>query len=312
MRGIPNGLKGGAMLAGTALVWGGMFAVVKPLTGTLDPFTLTLLRYGPTAPIFLLLLLAVEGRGAFRLEGKGLRLWWLGTLGFAGFGILAFLGLRLAQPEHAAVMPATMPLIAVVIGAWRARRWPAGRALAAVALGLAGVVLVVTRGAPAALLAEGAGAGEALVFLGAVGWVLYTLGAASFPGWSGLRYTALSSALGLLSILVLEGAALAIGQAHLPSPASLVQAAPSLAYLVLLTSVLGVLGWNAGMRALGPARGVLFINLVPVTAFGIAVAAGRVPAAAEWAGVALVIAALVLNSLPARAAPAPARAVVAQ
>lgn len=301
MPAVPARLRGMAMLTGTALAWGGMFAVVKPLMTDLDPFTLTLLRYGVTAPLLLLVLWAVEGRAALRLDGAGPRLWWLGTLGFAGFGLLAFLGLGLTQPEHASVIPALMPLIAVSVAAWRARRWPRARSLGAVALGLAGVVLVVTRGEPGVLLSGGVGGGEALVFLGAACWVFYTLGAAGFPGWSGLRYTALSCALGTLSILALEGLALGLGWAHLPAPARLAEAAPSLAYLILLASLLGVLGWNAGMRAVGAVRGVLFINLVPVTAFAIAVAGGQVPAGAEIAGVALVIAALVLNSLAAGA-----------
>ena len=50
---VPVWLRGGAMLAGTAVAWGGMFAVTKPLMGVVDPFTLTLLRYGVTAPVFL-------------------------------------------------------------------------------------------------------------------------------------------------------------------------------------------------------------------------------------------------------------------
>ncbi|WBV44321.1 DMT family transporter [Pseudoroseomonas cervicalis] len=299
--------RGMAMLTGTALVWGGMFAVVKPLMAGFDPFTLTLLRYGITAPLLLLLLWVVEGRAALRLEGAALRLWLLGTLGFAGFGLLAFLGLALAEPQHASVIPALMPLIAVAVTAGRTRRRPAPRALAAVGLGLAGVALVVSGGAPALLLSGGVGQGEGLVFLGAFAWVLYTLGAQRFPGWSGLRFTALSCALGTLSILGLEGLALALGWAHWPSAASLAAATPSLLYLTLLASLLGVLGWNGGMRAVGPARGVLFINLVPVTAFAIAVVGGQVPAAGEIAGVALVIAALLLNSLGAApAAPRPA------
>ncbi|WP_376092320.1 DMT family transporter [Roseomonas sp. CCTCC AB2023176] len=309
----PNWLRGGAMLAGAAITWGAMFAVVKPLMAEIDPFTLTVLRYGPAAPIFLGLLVAVEGRAALATEGKAFRLWWLGTLGFAGFGLLAFLGLRSTRPEHASVIPAMMPLIAVAIAALRQRAWPAPRAIAAVLLGLLGVALVVTHGDPRALLTGGAGGGEALIFLGASAWVLYTLGAAAFPGWSGLRYTALTAAFGALSIGAIELLALALGAAHLPAAATLAAAAPSLLYLVLLAAVAAVIGWNAGMRALGPARGVLFINLVPVTAFLIAVVGGRVPAAAEIAGVALVIAALLLNSLTAAPRPpVPVRAVGAR
>lgn len=302
---IPIWLRGGAMLAAAATAWGGMFAVVKPLIAEMDPFTLTLMRYGLTAPVFLMLLVAVEGRRALAMEGRTLRLWWLGTLGFAGFGLFALVGLRTTRSEHAAVIPALMPLISVGVVAMRGRAWPAPRALGAVALGLVGVVLVVTHGEPKTLLTSGAGRGEALVLLGATCWVIYTLGATDFRGWSGLRYTALTCAFGTLSIAAAELVALAAGIAALPAPATLVQAAPGLGYLVLAASIVAVLGWNAGMRAVGPARGVLFINLVPVTAFTIAVLGGRVPAGAEIAGVALVIAALVLNSLaPAARAPA--------
>jgi drug/metabolite transporter (DMT)-like permease len=285
------------MLALAATTWGGMFAVAKPLMAGMDPFTLTLVRYGFSAPIFLLLLLAVEGRGALATQGRVLRLWWLGTLGFAGFGLFALVGLGSTRPEHASVIPAMMPLITVGVMAMRKRAWPAPRALAAVALGLAGVVLAVTHGELRTLLAGGVGKGEALVLLGATCWVIYTLGAADFLGWSGLRYTALTCAFGTLSILAAELAALSAGIAELPTTATLVDAAPAFAYLVLAASVVAVLGWNAGMRAVGPARGVLFINLVPITAFVIAMLGGRAPAGTEIAGVALVIAALVLNSL---------------
>ncbi len=305
---IPIWLRGAAMLATAAAIWGGMFAVAKPLMAEMDAFTLTLLRYGLAAPFFLALLWAVEGRRALATEGRALRLWWLGTVGFAGFGFLAFIGLGAARPEHASVIPAMMPLISVGVVALRQHAWPAPRALAAVGLGLLGVALVVTHGDPQTLLTGGAGRGEALVLAGATCWVVYTLGAASFPGWSGLRYTALTGAFGTLSIAAVELVALAAGAVTLPAPEALASAVPALIYLVLASSVVAVLGWNAGMRAVGPARGVLFINLVPVTAFAIVVAGGRIPTGSEIAGVALVIAALVLNSLApaARTAAAPA------
>ena len=299
MRRIPAWLRGGAMLAMAAMAWGGMFPVVKPLTQHVDPFALTLIRYAVGAAIFLGLLWLVEGRRAIATEGKALRLWWSGTLGFAGFGLLAFVGLQSTRPEHAAVIPALVPLISVAVIAMRQRTWPAPQSAAAIALGLSGVALVVTHGHPSVLLTGGAGHGEALVLAGATCWVFYTLGAASFPGWSSLRYTAMTCALGLVSIVAAELAALGAGVASLPGGEELVAAAPSLAYVVVVASVLAVLGWNGGIRMLGAARGVLFINLVPVTAFSIAVAGGRRPDAAELAGVALVIAALLLNSLSA-------------
>jgi len=297
MRRIPAWLRGGAMLAAAAMAWGGMFPVVKPLMHSIDPFGLTLVRYGLAAPVFLALLWAAEGRHAFATEGQALRLWWSGTLGFAGFGLFAFVGLESTRPEHAAVIPALLPLISVVVISARQQAWPSARAILAIAVGLGGVALVVTHGDPWALLTGGAGRGEALVLAGATCWVFYTLGAAAFPGWSGLRYTAMTCVLGLVSIAGAEALALASGLAALPRADALAAAVPSLGYMVVVASVLAVLGWNGGIREIGAARGVLFINLVPVTAFAIAVVGGRVPEAAELAGVALVVAALLLNSL---------------
>jgi drug/metabolite transporter (DMT)-like permease len=89
-----------------------------------------------------------------------------------------------------------------------------------------------------------------------------------------------------------------------------------LAYLVVIAAVLAVFSWNVGIRAVGPVNGVLFINLVPITAFAIGLAQGHVFGPAELTGAALTITALVVNNLhirgalrwPARAAAQPGKA----
>jgi drug/metabolite transporter (DMT)-like permease len=63
------------------------------------------------------------------------------------------------------------------------------------------------------------------------------------------------------------------------------------------TVVLGVLGFNAAARRLGPLNTMLMLNLVPVGVFGIEAALGRSFEAVELAGAATVIAALVANNL---------------
>jgi len=297
---MPSWLRGTVMLAATALSWGGMFPVMKPLLMEIDPITLTLIRFGFATPILIILLVFLEGSKSLAFQGKFFSLWWLGTLGFAGFGLLLVLGLDHAQPEHAAVVPALMPLITVVIAAIRDRSLPTAKAIIAIALGILGVVLVVTRGDPSALWQGTAGKGELLVLLGATCWVFYTLGAAKFPGWSGLRYTTITLALGTLTIIAIEVVVLTAGIIRFPEHHFLVNAIPAFIYLVVAASVMGFLFWNAGTKALGPTKGVLFINLVPVTAFTIGLIQGNVPNIWEIVGVVLVITALVFNSLPNR------------
>ena len=303
MSAFPLWLRGGLMLAATAMAWGGMFPVVKPLLERVDPLTIAVIRFGLSVPILVAILLFIEGPSAFKTQGKTLRLWWLGTLGFTGFGVLAIFGVGSIRPEHAAVVPALMPLISIVVISMRTRRLPRPLVLFAIALGLAGVALVASRGNPEALLHSGETRGMALVFLGVTCWVFYTLAAAEFPSWSGLRYTTLTLSLSVISILAMLIIAVALGAIKLPTLATLVSAAPSFSYLILLASVMGFLFWNAGMRALGPAHGVLFINLVPVTAFSIALIQGHIPTGWEVAGVALVISALALNSFASKKRP---------
>jgi hypothetical protein len=51
------------------------------------------------ALLMVLILRVVEGRRAMSMDGAGVRLWLYGSLGFAGFSILGFLGLRSRGPS---------------------------------------------------------------------------------------------------------------------------------------------------------------------------------------------------------------------
>jgi drug/metabolite transporter (DMT)-like permease len=75
----------------TAVTWGGQFVVGKSALGTVNAFPLSTVRYAVAALMWIVVLVALEGRGALRPDGRGLRLFWLGSLGFAGFNLLASL-----------------------------------------------------------------------------------------------------------------------------------------------------------------------------------------------------------------------------
>jgi drug/metabolite transporter (DMT)-like permease len=61
-----------------------------------------------------------------------------------------------------------------------------------------------------------------------------------------------------------------------------------------------VLAWNEGVRRLGAPNAALFMNLVPVVAFTIAIARGYHPEGLELAGAAVTVAALVGANLASR------------
>ncbi len=285
-----------------ALSWGAMFPIASSALHRVDPFHLTAVRYGVAALVFLALLAAVEGRRALRPDRRALELLALGSVGFAGFNLLSYIGLEHTRAQDAALIVAAQPLLAVFAVWAMTRRAPSPTTFAAIALALAGVVLVITRGRPSALLHGDGRGGDLLVFLGTVCWLVYTLGARRFPGFSALRYTALSAAGGTITIFAVTEAVTLTGGASAPSGADLAAVWWQLAYIVAFGAVIAVIAWNEGIRRLGPANGALFINLVPVVTFGIGVAGGYRPDGAELAGAGLTIAALIGANLSNRQA----------
>jgi drug/metabolite transporter (DMT)-like permease len=203
-----------------------------------------------------------------------------------------------------------MPFLTLLVVRLRGGAPVARLKLALMAIGFLGVGAVITRGDVASLAHGGVGGGEALVLSGVLCWVLYTLGGAGFAGWSPLRFTALSSTLGSLTIVAVTEFATLAGWEPEPSGHDVAAAAPELVYIVLLGSVIAVLAWNSAVRSIGAPTVALFGNLIPVTTFVIAIAGGYSPNGYEIGGTLVALGALVavtaLNRRAAAAAP-PAR-----
>lgn len=297
-----------------ALCWGAMFPISAPALERVDAVNFTALRYAAGTLVFVALLAVVEGRRAFRYEGRAARLLVLGTYGFAGFNLLSFAALEHTTPQHAALIVALTPIITLLMR-WRSTgEAPARAQLAAVVVAFLGVGLVITDGDPGMLLDGGVGVGELMVLGGTVAFIRFTLGAAELPGWSPLRYTALSMPLGTLSILAVAVVGGAGGWLVVPDGGDVAAIAPELLYVIFFGAVGGVLAWNAGVAKIGPANAALFMNLVPITAFVVEAVKGTAPHAMEVVGAGVTVAALVAANVAGRRAaaraPAPAIALV--
>ena len=281
------------------LSWGAMFPIASHAFPSVEPFHLTALRYGFASLAFVALLWRIEGLASMRPE-RVVRLWVLGTLGFAGFNLLAYVGLEHTGARNAALIVPTLPLVTALVRWLRDGIRPAPVTVGATFVALAGVVLVISRGDLASLGAGGVGFGSLLVLAGVVGFVIYTLGAADYPDWSPLRYTTLSAVLGTVSIFVITEVATIAGWISAPSAGDVVDVWPELAFIVVMGALVAVLAWNSAIRSMGPQNTALFINLVPVTAFVISIGSGYRPGAVELAGAGLTIAALAGGNLLAR------------
>jgi drug/metabolite transporter (DMT)-like permease len=285
--------------------WGAMFSMAKRTLPVLDAFFLGSVRYTFGVLIFIAILWTVEGRRALRYGGRLLPAAFFGFFGFCGFNLLVWWGLSFTRPEHAAIIMALQtPMTAIAVWLTQGRR-PQPFTIGCVAAAIAGVMLVVTRGSLAGVFAAGSLLGDLLVFLGAVSWVVYTMAGWHFSGWSPLRMTVLTAIPGAIGLVAINAAAIGLGFAELPTLEAVWSVKWQLAYFVTFTVVLGVLGFNNGVKYLGALNTMLMLNLIPVIVFAIEAWLGRTYAAIELIGAALVIGALVANNLFLRSQAAP-------
>jgi drug/metabolite transporter (DMT)-like permease len=291
----------------TGVVWGGQFVVGKSALTRVDSFWLTTARYAVAGTLLLGLLAVAEGLGALSPRGRLRDLTLLGTLGFAGFNLLAYTGLEHARPESASLIVALAPLLTALVLWVRDRIRPSRATFVCLVIALVGVSLVISGGHPSTLWHGSLGVGDLLVLGGVLSFVLYTIGAAHHRDLSPLRYTALTAALGWPAIAAATLVGTAAGWLSAPSGDDWAAVTPELAYLALPGAVIAVLCWNAAVERLGPQTTSLFGNLIPVSTFTIETIRGYRPSPLELVGALITIGALVANNLLTRSRPAAGR-----
>ncbi|WP_395700983.1 DMT family transporter [Aquabacterium sp.] len=295
-------LGSGALLLATS-GWGAMFIVSPPVLRHVDPLWFTLIRYTLSALVFAVLLL-LRGRSAWqplRTHAPALAL--RGLAGFGVFSLFMLLGLAHSVPAHGAVIMATVPMNTQLLRWLLDGQRPSARAFGTALLALAGVAMVSgLLLAPAGGDRAGTVLGDGLTLVGSLGWIVYTRGAARFAQLDVLSYTGLTAIASWPLLVLATLGASALGWSHRPTPEGLLQSAPALAYVGLVSSALCVLAFNQGVRLLGTVSATAFMNMVPVSALLMGMALGHRPATHEWLGLAMVVGALLVHSAPARTA----------
>jgi drug/metabolite transporter (DMT)-like permease len=293
----PTFPRGAAAALAAVLMWGAQFPVAKSAFEVLDPVQLSAFRYGVATLLLLAWMLYRQGTGVLSTQGRFRPVAALGVIGMSGSPLLVFAGLVFTRPEHAAVIVALQPSM-TALADWGLRgRRPANFTVACIALAFLGVVTVVTKGEFVLHAGGRELLGDVMVLAGAACWVVYTMGTERLGGWPTLKITLLTLIAGSLGMVVLAGGMLASGVLTLPAPAALAGIWPSLAFLSLGGVLAAMVMWNWGNRIIGALNSMLLLNLIPVVTFVIRFAQGERFGAAEIAGVAMVVGALLANNV---------------
>ncbi|HSN92854.1 MAG TPA: DMT family transporter [Anaeromyxobacteraceae bacterium] len=251
------------LLALAALFWAGNFVLGRAVSGRVPPVALAFWRW----VLALALLLPLSWR-SLRAQAPALRRAWpvvaaLGVLGVGSFSTLVYMGLRDTTATNAVLLnsacPALIVAISFVTGAGRATPGQLG----GIAVSLAGVVTIVSRGSLSALRGVSFNPGDLWVLAAVLAWAVYTVLLRRRP--VGL------DALALLTVLVAVGVAwiapfYAWEMARGPSMRLDLVTLGSVAYVGIFPSVLSYAFWNQAVGEMGPSRAGVFIHLLP--AFG--------------------------------------------
>jgi drug/metabolite transporter (DMT)-like permease len=257
-----------AKLVAVPAIWGGTFIAGRILALAVPAAVGSLLRFVVAVVALLAAAWWLEG-GLPRLTRRQLA----GTvlLGFTGIFAynLFFLGALARLPaSRTSLIIALNPVVTIAAASlllgerMSARRW------LGVAVALAGVWIVVSRGDVLGSVGGAVGLGELLMFGGVCSWAAYTLiGRRVLAGLTPLAATTWAALWGVALLALAAAPDLRnLGTDDLTLPVVL-----SVLYLGVLGTAVGFVWYYQAVQRLGASRTVIFNNLVPVfgASFGV-------------------------------------------
>jgi len=296
------------------LLWAGNAIVGRLMVGQVPPLALNALRWALAALLLLPLATAMWRDPA---ERRIARAAWpyllvIGTLGIGAFNALQYLALLTSTPLNVTLINASMPLWMLAVGAMAFGERPARRQLAGALLSLAGVAIVIGRGAWRTLIDVQFVPGDAFMLTAVIGWAVYSWLLVRPPtvlrpppreaitrwGWAGFLFV--QSLFGLVG-----GGSLALAEAVSATHAAIdwrsAAVWAALAYVAIGPSIVAYRCWGLGVAHGGPALAAFFVNLSPLFAALMSIALlGEWPRPYHGVAFALIVAGIAV-SMPRRA-----------
>jgi drug/metabolite transporter (DMT)-like permease len=280
----------------TIVFWAATFHFGKYAVGLMPPLGVSIWRFLLAGAALLPVMLLREPIAWAALRRNAWPLIVMGVVGNFGFNIGMFYGLQQTSAVNAALITALNPAMIVVMAAWLHREPVGWRRLAGLMLGLAGVLVVVTRGSWQALRDLEFSRGDLLLLGGSFCWAIYSVIPRLYiRGLGALQIAGATIVIGVLAMVTL--AIVAVPAALVLPPARLW---PALLFMGVCGAALAYIWWNQGVVRVGPQRAAIFLNLTPVFTAVMGVALGLSISVAQAAGALLVIAGVLTALLAAR------------
>jgi drug/metabolite transporter (DMT)-like permease len=276
------------------LFWSGNLAVGQAAVNTLTPLELTFWRWALAALPLVALAHFVERPDWRAVLGRWRVLLLLSVLGMCCYTLLLYTALQHTSALNASLITAANPALIVVMAIFILGEKPGALGWLGIALGLTGVLLVLTRGELGRVFSLTFNVGE-LLMLGAIAvWGFYTIISRRLE----LQAIAATAVLVVMATVLLAPAAAAAG-ARFPSTAA---EGWSIAYIAAFPSLGAYLCWNLALKTTPPGTAGNYLNLIVVFTAAITVLTGIPVTLTQAIGALLVITGVVLASRPGRSA----------
>lgn len=292
------------LLTFTALFWAGNSIVGRAARDLVPPAALAFWRWS----IALALLLPLAWPH-LRRDWPALKARWpivllLGTLGIGAFNTLLYTGLQTTTALNSMLIQSAQPALILIVGALVMRDRTSPRQIAGVLVSLAGVLAIIARGDPAALLALRLNAGDAIISFAVLLWALYSVLLRGRPAVHPLSFLAASIIVGIIVIAPIYGAELWAGRRIVPVRES----ALAIAYVSVFPSFLAYLFFNRGVELIGSAATGQYLNVMPLMGAGLAMLfLGEALRPFHVAGLVLIVAGILVAGKAGGAVPDSAR-----
>jgi len=246
-----------------SFLWGGQFVAARIAAAEAPPFTASFLRY-VFATVTLLAVHVIREKRFCRLT---LGQWaWLALLGASGvflYNLFFFSALAIAPAGRSSVVVAMTPTVVSVASIIFFRDRFSMLRIAGLFVALFGVSWAISGGDPGSLFRGEIGRGDLYIFAAMLSWAAFSVvGKIILRDLSprlAITYACLIGTAALAVPAVLEG-----GLAGIPTYS--LQMWLSLAYLGLLGTVFAFILYYQGIKAIGPSKTAIFVNLVPIWA----------------------------------------------
>ncbi|MEB0208815.1 DMT family transporter [Pseudomonas sp. CCC3.1] len=238
-------------------IWAGNTVINKLAVGVIYPTEISFYRWLLAGLLFTpFLLKPVIANWPVIRPNLG-KIFILGLLGMVIYQSLAYFAAALTSATNMGIILSLMPLMVLAMSIISLGQRLTAGALVGAVLSFAGVLVVVSNGSVAVLLAHGLNLGDAMMLIATLAYAIYST---LLKKWQ-LRLPPLQML--YLQVLV---AIVVLFPLYLVSP----KVGPNLhniglvLYACVLASMLAPLAWMKAVAVLGPSRTSLFFNLLPL------------------------------------------------